>query len=518
MIEDQRPGQTATVSHTERRRNSRIPIRRLGYVNLEPYDNGGVITDISRDGLRFHMVNPVEQGGLVRLSILLGGVDPLQVVGEIIWMDATRRNGGVRFTMLPDGAADGILNWAEALNSADALKSGVSRPSDATNGASQANPTSPEPGTAAITDHASARPTANISGPPPTPAQAVPEVNVRSPWAPPSARPYAGAVGPTSHTRARDLPNPLSNPGTVLPQPWMSPVGNQQPTAMPWITHFDPDPPGQRSSIFVRGVLGGIIFCVLLGSAAWFGLRHYGSQNGAIPFIGPLASQPVAPSPVASGLPAPQHGLAPADLTSNGKASDVNAANSQQPEQARSAALQEASPSARPNVQPNRNLQPDPDAGSADTSAAEPKAAPAPAGSASSQKPSPQPPIAESAPATTLTAKSGSAEPGPQQIAKAPASQLPPAADTGESQLMLARQYLDGHAHPRNPMVASQLLWSAVEKGNSTAEMDLADLYLRGDGVARNCDQARVLLSVASGKGNPEAMQKLSELNRTGCR
>jgi TPR repeat protein len=83
---------------------------------------------------------------------------------------------------------------------------------------------------------------------------------------------------------------------------------------------------------------------------------------------------------------------------------------------------------------------------------------------------------------------------------------------------MLARQYLDGRVQPRNPMVASQLLWSAVEKGNSTAEMDLADLYMHGDGVARNCDQARVLLSVASEKGNPEAMQKLHELNRTGCR
>jgi TPR repeat protein len=83
---------------------------------------------------------------------------------------------------------------------------------------------------------------------------------------------------------------------------------------------------------------------------------------------------------------------------------------------------------------------------------------------------------------------------------------------------MLARQYLDGRVQPRNPTVASQLLWSAVEKGNSAAEMDLADLYLHGDGMARNCDQARVLLSAASEKGNAEAMEKLRELNRTGCR
>jgi TPR repeat protein len=117
-----------------------------------------------------------------------------------------------------------------------------------------------------------------------------------------------------------------------------------------------------------------------------------------------------------------------------------------------------------------------------------------------------------------LSAEKSSPPPAPQAVAKAPAERTPVASDTGESQLRLARQYLDGRVQPRNPAVASQLLWSAVEKGNSAAEMDLANLYLHGDGVARNCDQARVLLSVASGKGNPEAMQKLRELNQTGCR
>ncbi len=83
---------------------------------------------------------------------------------------------------------------------------------------------------------------------------------------------------------------------------------------------------------------------------------------------------------------------------------------------------------------------------------------------------------------------------------------------------MLARQYLDGNGHARDTTVASRLLWTAVEKGNATAEATLADLYLRGDGVAKNCDQARVLLAAASGKGNIEAMQKLQQLNQTGCR
>lgn len=476
MIEDQRPGPAASVSHKERRKNPRTPIRRLAYVNLEPYDNGGVITDISRDGLRFHMVNPVDQGGLVRLSILLGG-NQIQAVSEIIWIDATRKIGGVRFTVLPDGAADQILNWAQALNSGDASKSGVSPRNGAIHCPSIPNEASPQPEAAAIAGSASATPAANISGPQATPAQPGPEPSARSAWVPPSTRPSAGA---TTQNRPQDLPNT----GTPFPQPWVRPVGDQQPSAMPWITHFDPDPP-QRSSIFVRGVVGGIILCALLGSAAWFGLRQHFWQNSPISISSPLASDPVASNPVPSDPLVSPQALPPADVT------DGNTANSRQP---------------------------DPDTGSADSSAAEPKAATAPAASASPQRPSPQAPSAERAPTPTLSAKSASPEPGPQQVGKATASQAPLAADSGESQLILARQYLDGHAHPRNPTVASQLLWSAVEKGNAAAEMDLADLYLRGDGVARNCDQARVLLSVASGKGNTEAMQKLSELNRTGCR
>ncbi len=59
MIEDKRPGQTVLRNRTERRKNPRTPIRRLAYVNLEPYDTGGVITNISCDGLRFHTVKPV---------------------------------------------------------------------------------------------------------------------------------------------------------------------------------------------------------------------------------------------------------------------------------------------------------------------------------------------------------------------------------------------------------------------------------------------------------------------------
>jgi hypothetical protein len=503
VIEDQRPGQTVLMNDTERRRSPRTSIRRLAYVNLEPYDNGGVITDISSDGLRFHMVKPVDQGGVVRLSILLGAANHVDAVGELVWLDASRKVGGVRFTVLPAGAADQILNWAKALNTVDAATSarrsgahGGPIPNQASTHPSQAKPDM----TPNVTrDNVAASPTLKTASAQVTEPQAVPETNGRPAWVPPSVRP---TVRPeTTAPSSQNLPGPAGE----RKQPWVRPDDSQQPDAMPWITHFDPDPPARGGS-FLRGVLGGFLICALLGSAAWFGFRHYVSPNGLNPFGNWLAQNPVVSSPVV-----PHDAPAASDLRP-----DASTANPLPAEQGQLAAPQPTSPSIVPSVQPDPNMQARSDAVSPTPLA--PKVAPAPQTSTSAQTPSPQAPIAQLAPPTTPGTDRTSPAVASQQNTKTNATQSSVPPDAGESQLMLARQYLDGRVQPRNPMVASQLLWSAVEKGNSTAEMDLADLYLHGDGVARNCDQARVLLSVASEKGNPEATQKLHELNRTGCR
>src|SRR5580704_15744374 len=104
----------------ERRKTPRTSVRKLGYVNFEPYNTGGVITDVSTAGLRFHTVAPVQQGGLVRLSLTLGTAKQIEAVGELVWTDSTRQIGGVRFVVLPPAAADQINNWLENSASANA--------------------------------------------------------------------------------------------------------------------------------------------------------------------------------------------------------------------------------------------------------------------------------------------------------------------------------------------------------------------------------------------------------------
>jgi hypothetical protein len=514
MNKDQRLYTQAASALAERRKSPRTAIHRPAYINFEPYNRGGVITDISETGLRFHTVDTLEQGGIVRVSIFLGAAGHIEVVGELMWKDATQRIGGLRFTVLPAGAADQIRVWAEASNGAEVSGADISgmpplpaenREAPASNLASSRSDAAPVANNGA-SERASQAELPDL--PQTTQAQAPDRnTNTQSPWVPRSMRPASQA--PNGQKRSHDL----SNAGALPPgQPWVPPAAYQQPDAMPWITHFDPDPPASRS-LFVRGLLGGIIICVVLGFVAWFGLPHNLWQNISIPLLHRDVSAPAASSPA---VPATSPS---ADLPKD-PASDVSTTNSRPSEQSQAAPSPAASSSAGADMQTKdlqANSQPNPNpsgpqpqshhtADSTATVSPETPAAPAAA--------PPQTIVAQAPSVVTPSSPALSAARDPLPAAAQPAR----APDAGESQLTLARQYLDGRGHPRNPAAASQLLWSAVEKGNSAAETDLADLYLRGDGVSKNCDQARVLLSAASGKGNAEAMQKLTELNRSGCR
>ena len=54
----------------ERRRYPRTKLDRLVYINL-PSGNGGIVLDVSEEGLRFHAAAPMDAGDLIhfRLSV-----------------------------------------------------------------------------------------------------------------------------------------------------------------------------------------------------------------------------------------------------------------------------------------------------------------------------------------------------------------------------------------------------------------------------------------------------------------
>ncbi|MGD0963657.1 MAG: PilZ domain-containing protein [Candidatus Acidiferrales bacterium] len=117
--------------------------------------------------------------------------------------------------------------------------------------------------------------------------------------------------------------------------------------------------------------------------------------------------------------------------------------------------------------------------------------------------------------------------PSAQPAAASPAKQepviaqnsAPPSAseDSGSARLALAQQLLRKDADPEHQAKAAQLLWQAVEKGNVTAEVELAHLYLLGRGVAKSCSQARVLLTAAQSRKSELASKELGDFSQYGC-
>jgi TPR repeat protein len=88
---------------------------------------------------------------------------------------------------------------------------------------------------------------------------------------------------------------------------------------------------------------------------------------------------------------------------------------------------------------------------------------------------------------------------------------------SGQRELQQALKILRGTGQSEDVSHAVQLLWVAVRRGNSDAEVALADLYRTGEGVPQNCDQTRVLLSAAAKKGNSQAKARLREIAQSGC-
>lgn len=105
------------------------------------------------------------------------------------------------------------------------------------------------------------------------------------------------------------------------------------------------------------------------------------------------------------------------------------------------------------------------------------------------------------------------------QVARPPAP-APPAENSdepGQQEYLQALQILRAPNRSAELPQAIQLLWVAVEKGNTSAEIDLAELFHQGRGVSKNCAQTRILLSAAARKGSAEARKRLEAFRREGC-
>jgi len=104
------PARRQETSSPERRRSPRTKPSGLTYVKLEP-DNGGALVDVCESGIRFQVVAPVEERGRIQLWFVLDGINHLEVAGELVWIDETRRSGGLKFTRPSERVREQLLDW-----------------------------------------------------------------------------------------------------------------------------------------------------------------------------------------------------------------------------------------------------------------------------------------------------------------------------------------------------------------------------------------------------------------------
>jgi PilZ domain-containing protein len=87
----------------ERREKLRQLPDQFAFLQLEG-DDGGTILDISEGGLRFESFAAVRQNGPMHFWFSLNLRERIEAWGELAWIDAARKSGGLRFLRLSDEA------------------------------------------------------------------------------------------------------------------------------------------------------------------------------------------------------------------------------------------------------------------------------------------------------------------------------------------------------------------------------------------------------------------------------
>jgi TonB family protein len=107
----------------ERRRFIRQRVRSLAYLDVGP-DNGGIVLNLSENGIALQAVNPfIDQ---TRVSLRIEPAKSrkrIEASAEITWLSDSKTEAGLRFLELSDEARDEIADWVSAEADAVAQRS-----------------------------------------------------------------------------------------------------------------------------------------------------------------------------------------------------------------------------------------------------------------------------------------------------------------------------------------------------------------------------------------------------------
>lgn len=94
----------------DRRQEFRKTPDTFAFLQLER-DDGGSVLDVSEGGLRFETFAPVPERGLVHLWFSLNLRERIEAWAEVVWTNAAKKCGGLRFLRLSEGGRAQIREW-----------------------------------------------------------------------------------------------------------------------------------------------------------------------------------------------------------------------------------------------------------------------------------------------------------------------------------------------------------------------------------------------------------------------
>jgi hypothetical protein len=115
------------MSAADRRQTPRTKLVEIAYIGMGP-ENGGLILDVSKGGLSFHSVAPVQLDENVKFLLSLTGHSRIEGTGEVVWTNTMGTVCGLKFTTLSPGALEHLSNWTTQSTSSSRVQAKIAAP------------------------------------------------------------------------------------------------------------------------------------------------------------------------------------------------------------------------------------------------------------------------------------------------------------------------------------------------------------------------------------------------------
>ena len=480
---------------TERRQKPRNAVDRIAFIQMAD-GNSGTILDVSETGLRFRTVAPIAENGPVEFWYSMNLSDRVEASGEVVWRDATKKEGGLCFR---DGSASAAVQNGRTRREAEQMKAATGTGGFAVLGAIPEMPAAAKTRPlAAVADAAGSNAERDAEKPSSGPVQRKkPQWKIELEEALERRRAadsLHAAKGEESSREVEQEPQETiadtkepdeATASTSRPPQGIPPIPAELFAKIAAREHerfFMPtlEPATGSGWPFVKGIFAGMVATAAIVA---LGFYYLGLRQERVAVQDPQQIDKARATEPAENPPADNEGV-------------------QNPAGAAGVLPQNSAPAAAGSVAPDPATARDVPAGKTTDSSLTAKGIPR-AGSAAT------PGLA----AGTRGAATAALPGGTTDRAASPANAQQKMAENGVAPAAAAKSktLLPG---PHTPTE----LWMEVAAGNTSAQIMLAEMYATGDGVGKNCEQARVLLKTAAAKGNADAIRKYDTINTTSCK